>query len=246
MKTIFRTAAAALVGLTLSTGANAAGGEGPPLLEKHFSFEGFFGTYDKAAMQRGFQVYQQVCSGCHGLRLVAFRNLADLGYHDEEISAIAEGYTITAENELTGEMEQRPGTPSDHFPENTTVGAPDLSLVAKAREHGPHYIYSLLQGYEDAPADEELTPGTYWNVYFKGGAAIGMYPPLDDGVVTYADGTDASVAQMSADVSHFLMWAAEPKLEQRKAMGLKVLLFLLVFTGILYAVKRKVWADVDH
>lgn len=246
MKTMFRTAAAALIGLTLSTGANAAGGEGPPLLERHFGFEGFFGSYDQAALQRGFQVYREVCSGCHGLRLVSFRHLADLGYHDEEIKQIASEYTIDAVDGLTGQTESRPGIPSDYFPANTAVGAPDLSLMAKARAHGPQYIYSLLQGYQDPPEGEEAPPGAAWNVYFLGGAAISMYPPLNEGQVSYADGTEATVAQMSADVAEFLMWTAEPKLNERKAMGLKVVLFLLVFTGVLYAAKRKIWADVDH
>jgi ubiquinol-cytochrome c reductase cytochrome c1 subunit len=219
-----------------------------------FAFEGIFGTFDQAALQRGFQVYEGVCSTCHGLRLVAFRNLEALGYNEDEIKAIAADYQVEDGPNDQGEMFMRDAIPSDRFPPpfpneqaaraaNGGAYPPDLSLMAKKRAGGPEYIAALLHGYGEPPADFNLMPGMYYNEYFPG-HQIAMPEILFADSVSYADGTPATVEQMAHDVAAFLMWTAEPKLEERKQTGIKVILFLLVFTGLMYAVKRKVWADV--
>ncbi len=242
---------AALAAIATASSAARAAGEGPALPHVEWSFDGPFGTYDRRAMQRGLQVYREVCAGCHSLKYIAFRDLADLGYNEDEIKAIAAEYTVTDGPNDEGEMFERPGRPSDYFPSpfpnekaaaasNGGAAPPDLSLMAKARMGGPTYIHALLTGYEDPPAD---FPGDNYNLYFPGNQ-IAMASPLFEDGVSYADGTPATVDQMAKDVSHFLMWTAEPKMEDRKGMGIKVLIFLVVFTGVLYAAKRKVWADV--
>lgn len=246
-------ALAAVVSLPAAQPA-AAAEEAIELPPMDWSFDGPFGTYDRHALQRGLQVYREVCSVCHGLKYIAFRNLADLGYNEDQIKTIAAEYTITDGPDDEGEMFERPGTASDYFPSpfpnekaaaaaNGGAAPPDLSLMAKARAGGPTYIHALLIGYEEPPADFDLAPGTNYNAYFPG-HQIAMAQPLYEDSVEYSDGTPATIDQMSSDVSHFLMWAAEPKLEDRKGTGIKVLIFLLVFTGVLYAVKRKVWKDV--
>lgn len=223
------------------------------LIEVDWPHEGFFGAYDPAALQRGFQVYSNVCASCHSLDYIAFRNLASLGYTEDQVSAIASTFTVTDGPNDQGEMFERPATASDYFPspyENEAAarvangGAypPDLSLITKARASGSDYLYSLLVGYEDPPPDVELQPGMYWNEYYAG-HQIAMPPPLNEGVVEYQDGTEATVAQMSMDVTQFLNWAAEPTLEIRKQTGIKVILFLTVMTGVFYAYKRQIWAD---
>ncbi|MEE9210653.1 MAG: cytochrome c1 [Kiloniellales bacterium] len=243
--------AAVLLGLQASA-ALAVETKHPPA--RDWSFSGVFGQFDRAAMQRGLQVYREVCSGCHGLRLIHFRNLAALGYDEDEIKAIAAEYTVIDGPDEEGEMFERPGRPVDRFPSpfandkaaaaaNNGAMPPDLSLMAKARDDGPNYIHALLTGYEEPPADIEVIEGANYNPYFPGNQ-IAMAAPLFEDAVEYADGTPATVEQMAADVTTFLMWAAEPTLEERKRMGIKVMLFLLVFTGVLYAVKRKVWADL--
>ncbi|MFC4352441.1 cytochrome c1 [Fodinicurvata halophila] len=243
----------AAVGLLFSA-STASAAEGVAIPEQDWSFSGFFGTYDREALQRGFQVYEQVCSSCHSLRLVAFRNLSELGYNDAEIRAIAADYTVEDGPNDEGNMYERDAEASDKFPPpfpneeaaraaNGGAYPPDLSLMAKARAGGPDYLYALLTGYEEAPEDVEMMQGMYYNEYFPG-HQIAMAPPLSEGIVEYADGTEATVSQMSADVSEFLMWTAEPKLEDRKQMGIKVILFLLVFTGLIYAAKRKLWANL--
>ncbi|MCZ4281853.1 cytochrome c1 [Kiloniella laminariae] len=230
-----------------------AAGDAVELPEQEWSFDGVFGTYDKASMQRGFQVYQKVCSACHSLDLIAFRNLTDLGYNEDEIKAIAAEYTVEDGPNDEGEMFERAGSASDRFPapfpnEKAAASAnggkapPDLSLMAKARVGGPDYLYGLLTGYEDAPADIDVGNLSY-NKYFPG-HLISMSPPLFGDDVEYGDGTEATVEQMATDVSHFLMWAAEPKLEARKQTGVKVMIFLIIFTLIMYAAKRKAFAKV--
>ena len=247
----FGLAALAAIASVSSNQPAQAAGEAEPLPEVHWSFDGPFGTYDRAALQRGLQVYREVCSLCHSLDYVAFRNFRDLGYSEEEVKALASEYTITDGPNDDGEMFERSGEPSDYFPApfpnakaaaaaNGGAAPPDLSLMAKARMGGATYIYALLTGYEDPPADFE---GLNYNIYFPG-KQIAMAQPLYEDGVAYSDGTPATVEQQARDVAHFLMWAAEPKLEDRKGMGLKVLIFLVVFTGLLYAVKRKVWKDV--
>ena len=247
-------AAAAIAVLGLAAGAPARAAEGDALIERHWPFEGVFGHFDDAAAQRGLQVYREVCSNCHSLKYIAFRNLAELGYSDDEIKAIAASYQITDGPNDQGEMYQRPGKPTDIFPApfpneqaaraaNGGALPPDLSLIVKARAGGANYVYSLLQGYHDAPAGETGPPGTYYNIYFPS-HWIAMPPPLSAGQVTYADGTESTLPQEAADVASFLTWAAEPTLETRKQTGLKVMLFLIVLTALLYATKRRIWAHL--
>jgi ubiquinol-cytochrome c reductase cytochrome c1 subunit len=242
-----------LGGLSLAFALPVAAQEEAVPIQRDWSFEGFFGTYDRSAAQRGLQVYREVCQTCHGLKYVAFRNLAALGFTEDEVSAIAAEYQITDGPNDEGEMFERPGRASDYFPPpfpnepaarlaNGGALPPDLSLITKARADGTNYLYSLLQGYEEPPAGEEGLEGLYYNAYFPN-HWIAMPPPLSDDQVSYADGSSTSIEQMSADVAVFLTWAAEPMLEQRKQTGLKVLLFLIIVTGLFYATKRKIWAD---
>lgn len=216
---------------------------------------GPFGTYDRAALQRGFQVYKQVCAVCHSLKLLSYRNLADLGFSDAEVKAIAADYQVTDGPNDQGEMYQRAARASDHFvspfPNDQAARAanggalpPDLSLVVKARHHNEDYIYSLITGFGLTPPPEEtIAKGMYYNPYFPG-HQIAMPPPLKDDAVTYADGTKATTEQEARDVVQFLAWASEPNMEERKQMGLKAVLFLLAFAAIMYGVKRKVWKDL--
>lgn len=215
--------------------------------------DGVTGTYDRAALQRGYQVYKEVCAACHSLQYVAFRNLMEIGFTEAEVKALAaEAIVIDGPND-DGEMFERPGRPSDRLPSpfrnekaaraaNNGAYPPDLSLIVKAKKGGADYIYALLTGYEEAPADFELMEGMSWNRYFPG-HQIAMAQPLFDGQVAYADGTDNTLSQQSRDLAQFLSWAAEPYLEERKQMGIKVVLFLLVFSGVLLATKRKVWTQ---
>jgi ubiquinol-cytochrome c reductase cytochrome c1 subunit len=251
-----------LAGMMLTLGAlslvpQAHAAEGAVhLKEMSWPSDGLFGSFDRAAVQRGFQVYREVCAACHGARYIAFRTLADIGYSEDDIKAIAAEYTVVDGPDDQGEMIERPGIPSDRIPSpypneqaaaaaNGGKAPPDLSLLSKARAGGQDYIYSLLTGYEDPPEGVEVPAGGYYNAYFPG-HIIAMPPPLSDDQVTYADGTPATVAQMSSDVAQFMAWMAEPKLEARKQTGLKVMLFLVVLTGLTFAMKRKVWADVPH
>lgn len=244
-------AAAALALLVTEARAAEAGA---PLPELHWHFDGMTGTYDKAALQRGFQVYREVCAACHSMDYLYYRNLSDLGYSEAEVKAIAASYLVTDGPNGEGEMYDRSGLPSDRFVApypnreaamsvNNGAYPPDLSLIVKARYGGADYIYALLTGFEDPPHDQELLPGQYWNRYMAG-HVISMAPPLFDGQVSYSDGAPESVSQYSRDVAEFLAWASEPTMEARKYTGLKTLFFLLVFAGVLYAVKRKVWADL--
>lgn len=246
---------AAVLAVVIAIGAGqavAAETEKPPKYD--WSFSGVFGRFDRPAMQRGLQVYREVCSACHGLKYVAFRNLEALGYGKDEIKAMAAEYSIVDGPNDEGDMFDRPRRPSDYFPApfpNAKAAAaanggavpPDLSLMAKARPHGPDYIRALLLGYEDPPAGFDAMEGSNYNPYFPG-RQTAMPPPLFEDAVEYTDGTKASTEQMATDVTNFLMWTAEPYLEERHSMGAKVILFLLVFTGILYAAKRKVWSDL--
>lgn len=237
-----------------SIGAAHAAGSAVELRSVSWKHGGLFGTYDRAAAQRGLQVYREVCAGCHALGLVAFRTLADLGFSEEEIKAIAAESDFVDGPDGEGEMFERPGKPFDKFPspfpnENAARASNggayplDLSLITKARADGDNYTYSLMVGYVDPPADFELSDGMNYNAYFAG-HQIAMPSPLSEDGVEYADGTPATVDQMAKDVTVFLAWAAEPKLEQRKSMGMKVILFLLILAGLFYAVKRKIWSDL--
>ena len=248
-------AARAIAGVTASaSGSAGAAGSAPKPPAQSWSFNGMFGTFDRAAAQRGLQVYREVCAACHSLELVHFRQLAGIGYKEDQIKAIAAEVEVTDGPNDEGDMFERKGLPADKFPSpfpnakaaaasNNGKAPPDLSLMTKARFNGPDYLYALLTGYTDAPSGVEVPEGGNYNTYFPG-HVIAMAAPLSDDAVEYQDGTKATVAQMSRDVTVFLSWAAEPELEERKAMGIKVLLFLIFFTGLLFAVKRKVWEDV--
>jgi ubiquinol-cytochrome c reductase cytochrome c1 subunit len=225
---------------------------------------GVFGKFDKQQLQRGFQVYKEVCSACHSLRLVAFRDLKQLGYNDDEVKAIAAGFTVPGLDPNTGEINTRPGLATDYFPKpfandiaaraaNNNAVPPDLSLMTKARHDGAAYVYSLLTGYQDQPAkllkefpDAKTPEGLYYNPYFAN-LNLAMAPPISaDGQVTYKDGTKSTVDQMSKDVSAFLVWSAEPKLEKRHQTGWPVLGFLLFATVLGNLAYRNVWRNTKH
>ncbi|MFO1035994.1 MAG: cytochrome c1 [Geminicoccaceae bacterium] len=253
MRSILRSALAGGALLLAAGGTAFAAGTVPPM-ERSWPTDGFFGKFDRAGLQRGFQVYMNVCHACHGLKYVAFRSLSDLGYNEDQIKAIAAEYTVTDGPNDEGDMFERPARPSDRIPSpfandqaaraaNGGALPPDLSLIVKAREDGENYVFSLLNGFEEPPADVHVPDGMYYNHYFPG-HLIGMPPPLSDDAITYEDGTPATVPNMASDVVQFLTWAAEPKLEARKGTGLAVVLFSLVFIGIFYAYKRRIWADV--
>ena len=253
--------------VALAAPAEAAEAEKPPA--HGWSFEGVFGSYDEAALQRGFRVYEEVCSSCHGVRFLKFRNLHGIypkdppkGVTEEEYKKLVEGKVkaIAAEYEVEdlddeGEVTTRPARPADPIPvpfanekaaraANNGALPPDLSLITKARKGGADYLYAILIGYEEeVPGDCELGEGMNYNRYFPG-CQIAMPPPLFEDAVEYTDGTKASVAQMAEDVTQFLMWAAEPTLEVRKRIGIKAMLFLIVLTALFYASKRKIWTDV--
>ena len=226
-----------------------------PLKKQNWTFEGIFGRYDNSTLQRGLQIYQEVCSACHGMKRLRFRELKDLGFTNDQIKQYAKTFEILdGPNEL-GEMFIRPGEPSDTFVSpyknkeeaKASFGGsypPDLSLLTKAIKNGPDYIYSLLTGYEDPPKEFKLTDGLYYNPYYDG-KVIAMPPPLYDNAIEYIDGTNASLDQLSYDIVHFLNWAAEPKLQQRKSLGLKVLLFLIVLTLLLYVTMKEIWSRIE-
>ncbi|MDT7953504.1 MAG: cytochrome c1 [Acetobacteraceae bacterium] len=233
----------------------------PALAQEHpatphvkWSFDGPFGSYDYASAQRGFQVYKEVCSNCHSMKLLSYRDLRGIGLNDAEIKAIAADITVPGGTNDQGEPIERPALPSDHFKmpfandkaaraANGGALPPDQSLIVKARENGPDYIHALLNGYVDPPPGTKVPAGQYYNEYFPGHYQA-MPQPLHDGQVEYSDGTKATVEQMSKDVVQFLTWASEPTMEQRKQLGVKAVLFLALLTGLTYSVKRKIWKDV--
>jgi ubiquinol-cytochrome c reductase cytochrome c1 subunit len=232
--------------------------------ELHLASNGPFGKFDRQQLQRGFQVYKEVCSACHSLRHVAFRDLKALGYNDDEVKAIAAGFNVPGVDAATGEANTRPGLSTDYFPKpfandiaaraaNNNAIPPDLSLMAKARHDGAAYVYSLLTGYQEQPAelvkkfpDSKTGAGLHYNPYFAN-LNLAMAPPLAaDGQVTYGDGTKSSIDQMAKDVSAFLVWTAEPKLEKRNQTGWPVLVFLLFATVLGNLAYRNVWRNTKH
>ena len=245
---------ALVVGVGLG-GAARALEEAPEPPHQQWPFEGMFGTYDTAASQRGFQVYKEVCSACHAVKHLAFRNLEEIGYTEDQVKGIAAQYQVTDGPNDEGQMFQRPARPSDPIPgpfpndqaaraANNGALPPDLSLITKAREGGPDYVYAILNGFKDPPPGFKLLEGTYYNQYFTG-HQIKMPPPLTQtDQLKYADGTQATVPQMSHDVVSFLSWAAEPNLNDRHRIGFKVILFLIIATGVFYAAKRKIWSRI--
>jgi ubiquinol-cytochrome c reductase cytochrome c1 subunit len=227
----------------------------PELLKGDWSFSGIFGTIDKASAQRGLQIYKEICSNCHGLYEMSYRNIAALGYTDDQVKAFAAQYQVP-DTDDEGAVIQRAAKPSDKFVRpfpnekaaraaNNGAYPPDLALIEKSREGGANYVFSLMQGYKTPPADVKLADGQYYNIYFaNGGQKIGMPQPLTDGAVTFADGSPNDLKSEAHDVATFLAWAAEPENDARKRMGVKVMLFLIVLTGALYYAKRKIWANV--
>jgi ubiquinol-cytochrome c reductase cytochrome c1 subunit len=272
---IFALALASCLSAFGSRASFAQEADAPP--RQKWSFSGPFGIYDQAQLQRGFKIYKEVCSNCHSLKLIAFRNLADPGgpaFSEAQAASVAAGYQITDGPNDQGQMFQRPGRLADYFPppfpnDNAARAAlggglpPDMSVLAKARgyewgfpwfivdaftmyqEDGPDYIHAILNGYTNPPAGFTLPPGGSYNKYFPG-HSIAMPKPLSDGQVEYTDGTPTTVDQYGRDISAFLMWAAEPTLNARKRLGFQVMIFLIVFSGLLYFTKKKVWHAVLH
>lgn len=277
-------AAAAAAGLLAAAAPALAETTQAPLKgDVHWSFEGPFGMYDQAQLQRGYKVYKEVCSSCHSMNLVAYRNLADKGgpFYDPKypvptdnpvVKALAKDAQIDDIDSDSGDAIKRPGTPADYFKApfandaaaraaNGGAVPPDMSLLAAAREGGPRYIYSVVTGdTADAPSGLTVPPGKYYDPWMPGdvsafwhgkgkapeGGFIAMPPPLTADRVTYDDGTKATVQQEAADVSAFLQWASDPKMEERKSLGVQVLIFLFLLSGVLYASYRKIWAKVGH
>jgi|TARA_A100001015_G_C14868979_1_gene663549 ubiquinol-cytochrome c reductase cytochrome c1 subunit len=227
-------------------------------LKTDWSFKGVFGKFDRGALQRGYQVYTEVCSSCHSMKYLSYRNLAEKGgpeFTVEQAKVIAASFEVIDGPNSDGEMFTRPGKLSDKFVmpyENVKAaqaangGAypPDMSVLAKARGDGVDYIYSLLQGYEDPPADMILDDGVYYNKYMYGNK-IKMSNQLSDGLVEYSDGTKATVEQMSKDVTTFLMWSAEPHLESRHQMGFKAIVYLIILTILVYFSMKKIWSRIE-
>ncbi len=223
--------------------------------QQKWSFDGIFGKFDTASVQRGFKVYREVCSACHSVKRISFRNLTEIGFSVGEAKTIANEYQIHDGPNDEGEMFDRNGKIFDYIPgpyknDNQAKAAnggaipPDLSLIIKARHDGANYVYSLLTGYQKPPENIIINAGMYYNPYFSGGQ-IKMTPPLSsDGQVTYQDETVATVDQMSKDVVNFLQWAAEPEMQKRKSMGLKVLLFLILMTAVFYIAMKQIWKDI--
>lgn len=252
-----------LAGLFVSTAvaasmlaAPAAAQESEPLPHEKWSFQGLFGTFDLAAAQRGFQVYSNVCSNCHSMQYLHYRDLTGIGFDPEQIKAIAAAVTVPLGLDDQGNPKEGPAGPGSQFRspfpnENAARSAnngavpPDLSLIVNAREGGPNYVYGILTGFVPPPPDFKLTPGLYYNKMFPG-HQIHMPPPLQDGTVDYTDGTHNTLPQEAHDVVTFLAWAANPEMVERKQIGVRVVLFLVFMTGLTYAVKRKVWSDVEH
>ena len=258
---IMRRTSIVLLGVLLGISAAAADGAKVPAAQE-WSWTGPFGHFDAVQLQRGYQVYKEVCSACHGMHLLAFRNLSDdggPGFSETQVKALAASVQVPSIDDK-GEAATRPGIPADHFlspfPNEKAARAanggalpPDLSVIIKAREGGADYVYALITGYSDAPPDMagKMMPGMNYNPYFLNGQ-IAMPAPLSaDGQVTYAGGQPPSTkAQMAKDVVAYLTWASEPKMQERKTMGIKVMAFLLVLSVLLYAAYKHLWRDIDH
>jgi ubiquinol-cytochrome c reductase cytochrome b/c1 subunit len=271
--TAFPFAVALTLGVAMAAPAFAQEHDQPHPPRNTWSFSGPFGTFDRAQLQRGFKVYREVCSTCHSIEMLSFRNLAEPGgpgYSPAQAAAVAAEYKIPDIDD-SGQPTERPGRPADTFPKPFAneaqaraangVAPPDMSVLAKARtyergfpwflldiftqfqEQGPDYIVALMKGYREPPKDMQMPEASHYNDYFPG-HVLKMPQPLSDGQVTYDDGSPQTVDQYAHDVAAFLVWVAEPHMEQRKRIGLQVMIFLIVFSGLLYFTKKKVWADV--
>ncbi|HEY1934171.1 MAG TPA: cytochrome c1 [Acetobacteraceae bacterium] len=249
-------AAIGLVSAGLAVALPALAQEAGELPNVQWSWEGPFGTYDLAAAQRGFQVYSEVCSNCHSMKEMHYRDLTGLGLTPEQVKALAAAVTVPLGVDDQGNPKEGPATPASQFrspfPNEQAARAalngalpPDLSEIVNAREGGPNYVYGILTGFADAPPDVKMQNGLYYNKMFPG-HQIAMPQPLHDAQVTFADGSGNSIPDEAHDVVTFLAWAADPNMTQRKQIGWRVVLFLVIMTGLTYAVKRKVWSDVEH
>jgi len=274
--------AIAVLGLALAGGPALAAGSQKEPRTVAWSFNGPFGKFDRAQLQRGYKVYREVCSSCHGMSLMSFRNLGQKGgpFYDPEyanpndnpyVKAIAKDYEVSDVDGETGDVVKRPATPADRFPSpfpneaaarasNGGALPPDMSTLSKSREGGPDYIYSLLTGYVAVPAGLQVPTGQHYNPYMPGdvsaywkgkghapvGGMIAMAAPLAADKVTFDDGTKSTVDQQARDVSAFLAWASEPKMEERKAFGVGAMVYLLILAGILYVSYRRIWRNVAH
>ena len=256
MKNNFKILLISTIFLIASFNSNAA--EKVEYLETDWSFKGLFGKFDRGALQRGYQVYTEVCSSCHSMKYLSYRNLSEKGgpeFTEQEAKAIAASFEVTDGPNADGDMFTRPGKLSDKFvmPYDNKKAAqaanggaypPDMSVLVKARGGGANYIYSLLQGYEDPPVGITMDDGVYYNKYMYGNK-IKMANQLSDGLVEYGDGTNATVEQMSKDVTTFLTWSAEPHLEARHRMGFKAIVYLIILTVLVYFSMKKIWSRVE-
>lgn len=240
--------------VTVPVATTARSAETIPFPSQEWSFNGPFGTFNRGELQRGFQVYKEVCATCHSLNFISFRNLIDLGFNENEVKAIAAEFQVEDGPNNEGEMFERGAIPSDMWPapypndnaaraSNNGALPPDLSLMVDARAGGADYLYALLSGYHKIPQGKEVGEGMYYNAYYPGNQ-IAMPSPLVDDGVEYVDGTRATLVQQARDVTAFLAWATEPNMEQRKRMGVMVIIFLLVMTVLFYYSKKKIWSDV--
>ena len=237
---------------------NSVAAESLDLLKNKWSFEGFFGTFDRASLRRGYQVYNEVCSSCHSMQLLSYRNLSEKGGPElslEDAKNIAASFEVIDGPNSEGEMFTRPGRLSDKFvnpylnvqaAKTANGGAypPDMSVLVKARQGGANYIYSILLGYEDPPADFMLDDGVYYNKYVTG-KKIKMPNSLSNGLIDYADGTEATVEQMAEDIANFLTWASEPTLEARHKIGFKVILYLIILAIFVYFSMKRLWSRIE-
>ena len=232
----------------------AAESSAKSLPQHEWSFEGITGTFDRGALQRGYQVYSEVCSGCHSMKLLYYRDLIDIGFSEDQVKAIASEFTVIDGPNDEGEMFERDARPADRFvspylndnearANNNGAYPPDLSVITKAKKDGANYIYNLLLGYKDPPADMEVGEGMYYNIYMAGNQ-IAMPQPIYDESVDYADGTNNSAEQLAEDLVVFLTWAAEPELEVRKNLGIKVILFFIILGFIIFLAKNRLWREV--
>ena len=224
-------------------------------MPKHdWSFNGVTGTFDRAALQRGYKVYREVCSGCHSMRLLYYRDLIDIGFSEAQVKVIASEYTVLDGPNDDGEMFERSARPADKFvnpylndnearANNNGAYPPDLSVITKARKYGVDYIYNLLIGYQEPPEGVSVGEGMYYNKWMPGNQ-IAMPSPLSDDIIDYDDGTNTSIEQLSEDVTTFLKWAAEPEMEVRKNLGIKVILFFLILGFVVYLAKNRLWREV--
>ena len=256
MRNFIRTISLIIIFFGIQLGSNAA--EKVEYLKTDWSFKGPFGKFDRAALQRGYQVYKEVCSSCHSMKYLSYRNLSQKGgpeFTEAQAKAIAASFEVKDGPNADGEMFMRPGRLSDKFvmpyenekaaqAANGGAYPPDMTVLVKARGGGVDYIYSLLQGYEDPPAGFSLDDGVYYNKYMYGNK-IKMSNQLADGLVEYSDGTNATVEQMSKDVTTFLMWTAEPHLESRHRMGFKAIVYLIILTILVYFSMKKIWSRIE-